>query len=111
MATAPGSAASAVPAAASPAASPIAGGLPRPAHAPSAPATVASSANCPVTVLVAGIARSGPASVVSSRSTTAASGLSGSLVMPMTAAPADRADVQVLTTSGVAPDWLSAISR
>ena len=77
VATAPGSAASAAPAAASPAASPIAGGLPRPAHAPSAPATVASSANCPVTVLVAGIARSGPASVVSSRSTTAASGLSG----------------------------------
>ena len=72
---------------------------------------MASSANWPVTVLVAGMARSGPASVASSRSTTPASGLSGSLVMPMTAAPAARTAAQVVTTSGVAPDWLRAISR
>ena len=40
-----------------------------------------------------------------------ASGLPGSLVMPRTVAPAARMAWQVLTISGVAPDWLSATTR
>ena len=69
------------------------------------------TAACAVTVLVAGTASSGPASVHSSRLTTPASGLSGSFVIPMTTAPAARMARQVLTISGVAPDWLSATTR
>jgi hypothetical protein len=74
-------------------------------------ATVARTANWAVTVLVAGIASSGPASVSSSRSTVSASGLCGSLVIPSTAAPAARMAWQALMISGVAPDWLSATTR
>ena len=64
-----------------------------------------------VTVLVAGTASSGPASVSRLRSHTWVSGLPGSLAMPMTTAPACRMDAAVSTTSGVAPDWLSATTR
>ncbi len=78
---------------------------------PSAAATVTSTASWAVTVLVAGTASSGPASVASTRLTAAASGLPGSLVMPITVAPASRTARHVLMISGVAPDWLSAIIR
>ena len=69
------------------------------------------AANWAVTVLVAGIASSGPAAVSSSRPTASASGLCVSLLMPRTRAPASRMSRQVLTISGVAPDWLSATTR
>ncbi len=84
---------------------------PGPGPARSAAVTVASTASWVVTVLVAGTARSGPASVDSSRSTAPASGLRGSLLMPSTTAPAARAAWQVVMISGVAPDWLSATTR
>ena len=64
-----------------------------------------------VTVLVAGTASSGPASVSRVRSHTPVSGLAASLVMPTTTAPARRMCAAVSTTSGVAPDWLSATAR
>ena len=70
-----------------------------------------STASWAVTVLVAGTASSGPALVASTRSTAVASGLPGSLVMPITVAPALRTARQVLMISGVAPDWLSATIR
>ena len=61
--------------------------------------------------VMAGIARSAPASVASTRSDAPASGLAGSFVMPMTTAPAALIAAQVITISGVAPDWLSATTR
>ena len=85
--------------------------VPSAALARSAEVTVTSTASWAVTVLVAGTARSGPASVLSSRSTASASGLPGSLVMPSTTAPPARMAWQVLMISGVAPDWLSATTR
>ena len=76
-----------------------------------AAAMAATASIWAVTVLVAGTARSGPASVSRARSHTCVSGLPGSLAMPMTTAPARRMDAAVSTTSGVAPDWLSATTR
>ena len=57
---------------------------------------MATSSIWAVIVLVAGTARSGPAAVVSSTSTTSAIGLAGSLVMPITEAPAARTAVHVV---------------
>src|SRR6266702_5609419 len=76
-----------------------------------ASATVASSASWAVTVLVAGTARSGPASVRSRTSTVPASSLPGSFVIPTTTAPASFIARQVLLISGVAPDWLSTTTK
>ena len=86
-------------------------GLAGPWPVASASATPSRTVNCDVTVLVAGIARSGPASVRSATWAVSASGLPGSFVMPITTAPAARIAWQVVTISGVAPDWLIATTR
>ena len=57
-------------------------------------------------VLVAAIARSGPAPSAIVRSAAAASAESGSLVMAIVGAPWARASAMTPTMSGDAPDWL-----
>ena len=62
-------------------------------------------------VLVAAIARSGPADRSSVQSARSASGEDGSLVSATVGAPWRRAASTTATMSGEAPDWLMARTR
>ena len=61
-------------------------------------------------VLVAAIARSGPADSAMVQSAAAASGEAGSLVSATVGAPWRRAASTTATMSGDAPDWLMAMT-
>src|SRR5919197_1285516 len=98
-----GSASSAPTSSGSAASSPAANGA-----GPSAAATAATASSWAVTVLVAGTARSIPASMAIGTSATVASGLAGSLTIATVRAPADRRRSHTVKTWGVALHWLRA---
>ena len=78
---------------------------------PSAAATAATASIWPVTVLVAGTARSGPTPSSSTASAAPPSGLSASFTIATVRAPASRSRLHTVTISGVSPDWLIATTR
>ena len=78
---------------------------------PVAAATAAIASIWPVTVFVAGTARSGPTPRASTASAAPPSGLSASFTTATVRAPASPSRRHTVTISGVSPDWLIATTR